>query len=172
VYRRPIVPGDFAVPERLEGDGFHLRALTIHDLVKDFDAVMTSVDRLVGFMDPSDDWPLGLTLEEDLIDLAWHQREFTMGHSFAYTVMTPDEATCLGCVYLLPTRAPGYDAQAFYWVRTSEVATGLDQRLGAALHTWLAERWPFTRVAFPGREIAWAGWPDWVRARPTDPGVV
>jgi hypothetical protein len=158
VYSRPLVPDGFVVPERLEGDGFHLRMLTIHDLVKDYEAVMTSVDRLVGFMDPDDDWPLGLTLEEDLIDLGWHQREFTRRASFAYTVMAPDERACLGCVYLLPTGAPDYDAQAFYWVRTSEVARGLDERLGAALRAWLTEGWPFDRVAFPGREIAWADW--------------
>jgi hypothetical protein len=158
VYARPLVPDGFAVPERLEGDGFHLRMLTIHDLVKDFDAVLTSSDRLVGFLDPAGDWPLGLTLEEDLIDLAWHQREFTLGHSFAYTVMSPDEATCLGCVYLNPTGSQDYDVQVLYWVRTSEVAHGLDERLGAALRAWLAESWPFARVAYPGREIAWRDW--------------
>jgi hypothetical protein len=158
VYARPLVPAGFAVPERLEGNGFHLRMLTIHDLVKDYDAVMTSADRLVGLMDPADDWPLGLTLEDDLIDLGWHQREFTLRHSFAYTVMAPDESACLGCAYLLPTGARGYDAQAFYWARTSEVAGGLDERLGGALRSWLAESWPFDRVAFPGREIPWTEW--------------
>jgi hypothetical protein len=158
MYSRPLVPEGFVVPERLAGDGFHLRMLSIHDVVKDYDAVMTSVEGLVGGMDPDDDWPLGLTLEEDLIDLAWHQREFTQRHSFAYTVMAPDESSCLGCVYLLPTGSPGHDAQAFYWVRTSEAASGLDERLGAALRAWLRDLWPFASVAFPGREIAWANW--------------
>jgi hypothetical protein len=158
MYTRPLVPDGFAVPERLEGDGFHLRMLTIHDLVKDFDAVMASSDRLSGLMDPADDWPLGLTLEEDLIDLAWHQREFTLGHSFAYTMMSPDEAECLGCVYLNPTGSPDHDVQVFYWVRTSALGQGLDERLGTALRAWLAESWPFARVAYPGREIDWADW--------------
>ena len=27
-------------------------------------------------MEPDGNWPRGLTLEEDLIDLGWHQREF------------------------------------------------------------------------------------------------
>ena len=48
-------------------------------------------------MEPGDTWPDGLTLEVNLIDLAWHQREFTIGHSFAYTVMNDDESRCLGC---------------------------------------------------------------------------
>jgi hypothetical protein len=109
-------------------------------------------------MDPSSDWPRGLTLEESLIDLAWHQREFTIAHSFAYTVMTPDEERCLGCVYLNPTGSPHHDVQVFYWVRTSMLRQGLDQRLGSAVRAWLEESWPFARVAYPGREIAWEDW--------------
>ena len=125
MYSRPLVPPGFAVPHRLDGKGFHLRPLTIHDLVKDYDAVMTSVQRLAGFMDPASDWPRGLTLEDDLIDLAWHHRELTIRHSFAYTVMSPDEGECLGCCYIYPSDKAGFDAMAYYWVRTS--AAGLDR---------------------------------------------
>lgn len=158
MYSRPLVPADFAVPQRLEGNGFLLRMLTVNDLIKDYDAVMTSIDRLVGFMDPRSAWPRGLTLEEDLIDLGWHQREFTAGHSFAYTVMSPDEAECLGCAYILPSDRAGYDAMAYYWVRTSAVASGLDERLGAAFRAWIAKDWPFAHVAYPGRDIPWSDW--------------
>lgn len=34
----PFVPVDFVVPERLETPEFRLRPLTVHDVVKDFDA--------------------------------------------------------------------------------------------------------------------------------------
>jgi hypothetical protein len=37
-----FVPPDFEVPELLETDRFRVRPLTIHDLVKDYDAVVTS----------------------------------------------------------------------------------------------------------------------------------
>jgi len=158
MYSRPLVPADFAVPQRLDGDGFLLRMLTVNDLIKDYEAVMTSEDRLVGFMDPRSTWPRGLTLEEDLIDLGWHQREFTVGHSFAYTVMSPDETGCLGCTYILPSDKAGYDAMAYYWVRTSAVASGLDERLGAAFRAWIARDWPFRHVAYPGRDIPWSDW--------------
>ncbi len=55
--------------------------LTINDLVKDYDAVMSSVEHIRSSfnLDPEESWPEGLTLEEDLIDLGWHQREFTLG---------------------------------------------------------------------------------------------
>lgn len=157
MYSRPLVPEDFAVPRRFDGAGFTLRPLTVNDLIKDYDAVMTSVERLVGFLSPQSAWPRGLTLEEDLVHLGWHQREFTMRHSFAYTMMSPDEAQCLGCSYIMPSDKAGYDAAAFYWVRTS--AAALDDQLGTAFRTWLAKDWPFKHVAYPGRDIAWSDWP-------------
>jgi hypothetical protein len=159
MYSRPLVPADFVVPLRLEGDGFVLRPLTVNDLIKDYDAVMTSADRLVGFMNPPGTWPRGLTLEEDLIDLGWHQREFTMRHSFAYTVVSPSEEECLGCCYILPSDKTGYDAAVYYWARSSTLAGGFEERLGAAFRTWIAKDWPFARVAYPGRDIAWKDWP-------------
>ena len=102
-YWQALVPPDFQVPVRLEADGFHLRMLTVNDLVKDYDAVMSSSARLKGSMRPGSNWPDGLTLEDDLIDLGWHQREFRSRRSFCYTMMSPDEATCLGCCYIYPS---------------------------------------------------------------------
>ena len=57
-------------------------------------------------MEPGGTWPDGLTLVVNLIDLAWHQREFTIGYSFAYTVMNDDESRCLGCGYINPPERP------------------------------------------------------------------
>lgn len=158
MYSRPLVPDDFIVPIVLEGDVFRLRPLTINDVVKDYDAVMTSEERLVGLMNPDDTWPRALTFEDDLIDLGWHHREFTIRHSFAYTVMSKDEEVCLGCCYIYPSDRAGFDAMAFYWARTSEIASGLEEKLGAAFMQWIAQDWPFARVAYPGREIGWAEW--------------
>jgi hypothetical protein len=157
-YWTPLVPPSFTVPPRIEGDGFHLRMLTINDLVKDYDAVMTSAARLKGCMNPDSAWPDGLTLEDDLIDLGWHQREFTMRRSFCYTVMAPDESVCLGCAYIYPSEKRAYDAKVFWWVRDSALAGGLDDRLGTAIRGWIKAVWPFERVAYPGRDIAWAVW--------------
>jgi hypothetical protein len=157
MYKRPIVPDGFPVPKRLETAEFRLRPLTVHDLVKDYDAVMESVGHLRGLMEPGSDWPLGLTIEEDLIDLGWHQREHTLRHSFAFTVMDLDERRCLGCCYLYPPEDLAFDADAFYWARQSELANGLEQRLGDAFRGWLARDWPFRRIAFPGREHPFTG---------------
>ena len=98
--RQALVNDDFEVPKVLVTEKFRLRMLTINDLVKDYDAVMSSVEHLQQTYSAitGSDWPDGLTLEEDLIDLGWHQREFTLRYSFAYTVMSLDESLCLGCL--------------------------------------------------------------------------
>jgi hypothetical protein len=157
-YWQEFVPADFQVPPRLEADGFHLRMLTVNDLVKDYDAVMTSMARLKGLMKPGSTWPEGLTLEDDLIDLGWHQREFLLRRSFCYTVMSPDESVCLGCCYIYPSEKTSFDAKAYWWVRTSAVAEGMNGRLGKAFQGWLQDHWPFKRVAYPGRDISWETW--------------
>jgi hypothetical protein len=51
-----------------------------------------------------------MTFEQDLIDLGWHHMEFQMRQSFAYTVMSLDEAVCLGRLYIGPATLRGYDA--------------------------------------------------------------
>jgi len=158
MYKRPLVPLDFAVPERLDTPHFRLRPLRLADAERDYEAVMESAARLRGFMDPDDAWPDGLTLHDNRVDLGWHEREFTLRHSFAYTVVSPDEARCLGCAYLYPSDRAGHDAMAFWWVRESVLAEGLDAELGAVFRAFLAERWPLPRIAFPGRDIAWAEW--------------
>ena len=86
----PFVPAEFKVPAKLETKEFRLRMLTVNDVVKDYDAVMTSVEHLKTIW-PGGSWPVGLTFEQDLIDLGWHQKEFQTRRSFAYTVVTPSE---------------------------------------------------------------------------------
>ncbi|MDP2215486.1 hypothetical protein [Phenylobacterium sp.] len=156
----PFVPPDFAIPAGLRTADFILRPLTIHDLVKDYAAVMTSRERLLGLFGPESDWPRAdMTLEEDLVDLGWHQGEFDRRRSFAYTVMAPQgdgEGECLGCAYIHPAERAGYEAKAFCWVRRS--AADLDGSLFAAFRDWIAADWPFSRVAYPGRDMSWADW--------------
>jgi hypothetical protein len=149
---KPFVPPEFSVPVRLEHAQFVLRPLLITDVVKDYEAVMTSICELQGIFGPGSNWPPpDLSLEQDLIDLGWHHKEFQRRSSFAYTVLSSDERTCLGCAYLYPTELPGFDAEAYCWVRSSHAAA-LDAALHTALKQWLRECWPFRQVAFPGRD--------------------
>jgi hypothetical protein len=71
--------------------------------------------------------------------------------------MNDDESRCLGCCYIYPSDRSGYDAMAYYWARETEYGNGFDAVLGETFRTLVA-RFPFERVAFPGRDIPWAKW--------------
>jgi len=157
MHGKPLVPDDFDVPPGLETGRLRLRPLLASDAVKDYDAVITSAERLKTVFRPGT-WPDGLTLEQNLKELAWHEIEFQKRRSFAYTVVSPDESRVLGCLYLYPTGRGGHDVEVSCWVRASEAETGLDAHLYDTVRRWLAEAWPFTNPAYPGREISWQDW--------------
>ena len=152
-----FVPSGFIVPEKLETEEFRLRMLSIDDVEKDFEAVTSSSDHLSKVW-PETGWPNGLTLRQNLIDLGWHEKEFQNRTSFAYTLVTLDESKILGCVYFFPSRKISYDVEIFMWVRASELAKGLDQRLFDTVQSWTASEWPFKNPAYPGRTISWESW--------------
>ncbi|MDT8318896.1 MAG: hypothetical protein RQ826_00070 [Xanthomonadales bacterium] len=145
-----FVPTDFKPPESVETERFRLRPLTIHHLVKDYDAVISSRRHLNELFGSG--WPEGLTLEQNLVDLGWHQKEFQRRTSFAYTVLAPDESRVLGCVYIYPTRKPGFDAAVYLWARQSELAGGLEVELRETVRDWLAANWPFKNPALSGSD--------------------
>ncbi len=147
-----LVPANFIVPLRLEHPAFIIRPLLIGDVIKDYDAVMSSVAHLQGIFGDDHAWPApDLTLEQDLVDLGWHHKEFQRRTSFAYTVMSPDESQCLGCAYIYPHEDTSFEAKFYCWVRASH-AQELDDELFKTLRDWLHRDWPFTAVAFPGRD--------------------
>lgn len=147
-----FVPDDFSVPTSLIADTFFLHPLTIHDVVRDYDAVMTSQPELWTRFGQSWGWPqLDLSLEQDLIDLAWHQKEAQRRRAFTYAVLNPEGTQQIGCVYIDPPLTEGHDASVVYWVRTSELAANLETALGNALRHWLKTEWPFDHIEYPGR---------------------
>ena len=155
----PFVPADFKVPDTLENQYFRVRMLTVNDVVKDYDAVMTSIDHLKGVFGPNSKWPSkDLTFEQDLIDLGWHQKEFQRRSSFAYTVVSLDESEVIGCLYINPSVKGDYDAEIDMWVRASVLDQGLDAILFNTIKEWVAKDWPFKKVAYPGRDITWEEW--------------
>ena len=143
----------------------------------DYDAVIGSRELLLVYSGGR--WPAeGFSLADNLADLEEHEREHEERVAFTYTVLTPDGARCLGCVYVNPLRpvlrrlagrgdyaaVPGAedaadDAPAWgvarddeavvrFWVRPECVAADLDRRLLTALLAWFQREWAFSRVAF------------------------
>ena len=142
---RPLVPDDFDVPATLEHDRFRLRKLTVDDVVKDLEAIHARVAP-GGAPDPWSE----TTLRANLVDLGWHEKEFELRRSFAYTVVRPDESLVIGCVYLNPSDEA--DAEVRLWVRQEAWDEGLDPVLEAEVRRWVAESWPFESVAWRERE--------------------
>ncbi|MBL8533425.1 MAG: GNAT family N-acetyltransferase [Betaproteobacteria bacterium] len=157
--REPWLRSPTDIPSGFREEGFVVRPLTIHDVVKDYDAVMSSRRTLRGLFGPGSGWPEeDLSLEQDLIDIAWHQKEFELRSTFAYTIVDAEESRSLGCVYLFPSRHPSHEAEAFYWVRDSIANTPLGRLIDRSVRRWISTEWPFRRIAFPGRDVSWEEW--------------
>jgi len=153
-----FAPDSENIPAGFDTQDFKIRPLTINDVVKDYDAVMSCVGHLSRVFSPDDTWPTAdLTLEQDLIDLGWHQKEFQNKSSFAYTLMSLDDETCLGCIYVYPCRKVGYDACVYLWVRQS-LKDKLDEKLYSGVQEWMQQDWWFSKVAYPGRQQSWEDW--------------
>jgi hypothetical protein len=140
-----LVPDDFEVPAGLEHERFRLRMLTVDDVVKDFDAICDRVNR-EGRPQPA----FAATVSENLVDLGWHQKEFELRRSFAYTVVAPDESRVLGCVYLYPSET--HDVSVQMWVRRDAWEDGLDPVLEETVRAWVERDWPFSLPTYGERD--------------------
>ncbi|MCF8068084.1 MAG: hypothetical protein K9L30_05820 [Desulfobacterales bacterium] len=152
-----FVPEDFEIPESLVTDQYCLQILEPGVAGLDYDAVMSSKQRLRQVFRKDDKWPADdMSLEFNINDLKQHEAEFHARKAFAYTVLSPRKDRCVGCVYIYPCSLPEYDCEVFLWVRSSEA--DLDNELYTTVHKWLKAYWPFKNVVFPGREIPWENW--------------
>ena len=148
-------PIDLPVPAESRTERILLRPLTVGHVDLDYDAVMESRKELRAWSQTT--WPSDeFTLAENRADLERHQREHGERVAFTYTVLTPTENRCLGCVYITPVPDAiahdypdaDYAANVGFWVRTSERDTGLEYHLLATLRRWFAAEWSFKRVIY------------------------
>jgi hypothetical protein len=76
--KTPWLPAAHAAPLQLETPRVRLRPLQLTDGVRDYDAVMSSRAALYDSFGPGTDWPpADLSLEQNLVDLGWHQASRT-----------------------------------------------------------------------------------------------
>lgn len=155
----PWIAPDFAVPASIEGPGFKLVPLGPALVEIDYRAYMSSIAHLQRTFTRSSSWPHeALTLADSKVDMETEAGRFARRESFAYAVLTPDGTRERGCVYVYPSRIAGHDAQVQLWVTSAEYDAGFDAELYAWTKAWIARDWPFTKVAYPGRAIAWEEW--------------
>ena len=147
--RQPIVPDDFDVPVALAGEGFRLEPLGPQHNERDHEAWMGSIEHirsLPGFSGDGD-WPVPMSLEDNLSDLEMHHRHFGERVGFTYSVLEGDDV--IGCVYIYPaSRGGGTSIEVRFW--TTEERSSLHAPIGAALTAWVDERWPFGDVSVIG----------------------
>ena len=81
-----------------------------------------------------------------------HEQEHDEGIAFTYTVLSPTERTCLGCVYIEHLKEGpmkgDYVAMLRFWVHQSYLDRDLDKLLLKDLIDWLKDEWVFSRVIF------------------------
>jgi hypothetical protein len=160
-----LVPADFPVPTLVQGPGFRLVPLGPEVVKLDFDAYMSSIEHLQKTFSRSTSWPRqGITDADAMLDMQNEQSRFASRRSFAYAVLTPDGTRERGSVYVSPSPVVGYDAVVRMWVTKADHDAGFDAELYRWVTGWIQEDWPFKRVAYPGRAIAWATWDSAVAA--------
>lgn len=117
-----------------------LKALTTKDLDRDYTAVMQSAAEIRA-ANPNSNWPPdGLTREQNLIDLAWHQKEFEARRSFAW-VIEDEKGAYAGCAYVSPSINGEKTADVVWWWRTG--ASVERQHFRNLFLEWLAGTdWP------------------------------
>jgi hypothetical protein len=162
MFHRPLVPADFAIPT-LSTDAYRLEPLTNRWVIPDFAAITESFPYLDGLIGPPGSIPADgeYTLETNVIELAWHEREFGQRTSFAFAAIAPDNKRELGCMYLYPSPHADEDAVGISWARWSPTDpdfSATDQRFFDEFRSWVEREWPFATVVYPGRTVPWEKW--------------
>lgn len=118
---------------------FRLTPLSVGQVDEDLAAVTGSAAVLKGLF--GGDWPEGLTRDDNLIDMGWHEREFTARRSFAWIVRDAG-GTYLGCAYLYPDIGSRGSGEVVTWMcDTPERLTRL-AAFNDAFRDWLAPYLP------------------------------
>ncbi|MEM1232845.1 MAG: hypothetical protein AAGH70_01835 [Pseudomonadota bacterium] len=87
------------------------------------------------------DWPDGLTLADNAIDLAWHEREFTVKRSFSW-ILRDEDGGYLGCFYIYPAIGARGSAKVVLWIRKRADREALAHTLKAELEAWTSTTLP------------------------------
>jgi RimJ/RimL family protein N-acetyltransferase len=146
----PFVPPGFFVPLELATEHSRLEPLGPQHNEPDYDAWSSSVEHIHATPGwETSNWPDDRSLADNLRDLERHAADFAGRRGFTYTVLDPETGDVIGCVYIYPDKDEQHDAKVLSWVRASRAE--LDEPLWRAVSNWLAEDWPFERVAYAAR---------------------
>lgn len=149
---------EFQAPNKLAYEDLVAQSLSRDDLKADMEAVNSSLEIIRNTRGGA--WPAEPVSEEfDFLDLAWHEREFRDGDSFAYVVYD-NQDVYVGCFYLYPMghrtelveELLDYDMDASWWVTAEAYKNGYYEKLYKALQQWLKE-FPVNQIYYSNKEI-------------------
>jgi hypothetical protein len=149
---------NFQAPCELSFQDLRAKTLTRADLEADMEGVNSSLKLIRRTRGGS--WPSEPVTEDfDLLDLAWHEREFRDGSSFAYVVYN-EKGEYIGCVYLYPVgvrtelteELMEYDLDVSWWVTTAAYEQGYYEKLYLAIKEWMKQL-PVEKIYYSNKEI-------------------
>ncbi len=129
----PINTTTIKIPKRIKSTSFVAEVLSAKHAEEDLMHVLENEKLIKCTRGNAGSWPnpKTLTLEENRIDLSWHQREFENGSSFAY-LMRDKDGVYVGCAYLYPMNfrsklpnAKKHDVDFSFWVTGRVYEQGL-----------------------------------------------
>ncbi len=153
-YERDPWHPQFMPPTMLDTELLHLEPLAPRHTERDHAAFYPSRERLRVEMQWGG-WPRdGMSLEANREDLARHWSEFEHREAYAYTVLTPDTKTCVGCIYInpipsqleLPEGTPKPISVLSFWVTDEVLDAGFERHLLESLLEWFEDEWPYDAV--------------------------
>lgn len=153
------LPAEFWPPAELTYYDIRAQAISRADLDDDVRGINASLDiirRTRGGLWPAEP----VSPDFNYVDLVWHEQEFRDKTSLTYAVYDRGNQY-LGCCYLYPVgkRVPltekllEYDVDVSWWVTPGAYRRGFYAKLYRALHTWIAEEFPFRNPYYSNKEI-------------------
>lgn len=131
-------------PERLQTEGFVVRAWTEQDGARLYEAVDSSRDHLANMP-----W-IGFYSAEDTAHgyVRSSRARYLLHESFDLAIWSPDEREVLGATGFHPHGAmlPAQTAEIGMWIRASRAGQGLGSAVLRALIPWAFETWGWLRI--------------------------
>jgi hypothetical protein len=161
-----FIPEAFSPPQAVNLQALKLSVLGPQHADLDFKALKSSAGEIRHVFGPQNDWPgSDITYTENLADLVRHEKEFFDRVAFAYSMLDASSQQYVGCLYIKPIkskkqpdrRKDKYQAQAYFWL-TKGQSTITDAQAELLLKSWIDRIWPFSSIAWPGRNPSWDEW--------------
>ncbi len=157
MYKVPLVPANFMAPMTFEGKGFKVEPLSHYNMIQEYAAIQKSGKSIAARLRKREADYVNYPVQKEVIEVGWHMAERRRRHCFAYAVMSSDHDSCLGVLYISPTKKKDYDALVLMWT-VPDAAKNLDTEVYEGLKRWVAEKWPFASVGYPGRDVSFEEW--------------